>query len=156
MVSIIENYHINNRIKIWIKRIMLLTSRLTKLNSQLNAQVSSYTPNPVVLYVSGGKTQVPAYSNQRHRIFRETLDIAVGNCLDRFARVIGLLNDPSPGYNIEQGSKLGKKLVPLPYTTKGMDIALGGILTKAEECTKDQRFRSNQDLSAEISDDNDG
>ncbi|KAI8453897.1 glycoprotease family-domain-containing protein [Phakopsora pachyrhizi] len=111
--------------------------------------------NPVVLYVSGGNTQVLAYSYQHYRIFGETLDIAVSNCLDHFARVIGLLNDPSPCYNIKQGAKLGKKLVPLPYTTKGMDIALGGILTKAEEYTKDQRFRSNQDLSAEISDDND-
>jgi N6-L-threonylcarbamoyladenine synthase len=36
-----------------------------------------------------------------YRIFGETIDIAVGNCLDRFARVIGLSNDPSPGYNIE-------------------------------------------------------
>jgi N6-L-threonylcarbamoyladenine synthase len=53
--------------------------------------------NPVVLYVSGGNTQVIAYSNQRYRIFGETIDIAIGNCLDRFARVIGLSNDPSPG-----------------------------------------------------------
>ncbi|CAH7668488.1 glycoprotease family-domain-containing protein [Phakopsora pachyrhizi] len=117
--------------------------------------VNHCSTNPVVLYVSGGNTQVLAYSYQHYRIFGETLDIAVSNCLDHFARVIGLLNDPSPCYNIKQGAKLGKKLVPLPYTTKGMDIALGGILTKAEEYTKDQRFRSNQDLSAEISDDND-
>ena len=61
--------------------------------------------NPVVLYVSGGNTQVIAYSQQRYRIFGETLDIAVGNCLDRFARVIGLPNDPSPGFNIEQWAK---------------------------------------------------
>jgi tRNA A37 threonylcarbamoyltransferase TsaD len=61
--------------------------------------------NPVVLYVSGGNTQVIAYSRQCYRIFGETLDIAVGNCLDRFARVINLSNDPSPGYNIEQESK---------------------------------------------------
>ena len=61
--------------------------------------------NPVVLYVSGGNTQVIAYSQQRYRIFGETLDIAVGNCLDRFARVINLSNDPSPGYNIEQEAK---------------------------------------------------
>jgi len=61
--------------------------------------------NPVVLYVSGGNTQVIAYSRQRYRIFGETLDIAVGNCLDRFARVINLSNDPSPGYNIEQEAK---------------------------------------------------
>ena len=49
--------------------------------------------------------QVIAYSQQRYRIFGETIDIAVGNCLDRFARVIKLSNDPSPGYNIEQMAK---------------------------------------------------
>ena len=43
-----------------------------------------------------------AYSEQRYQIFGETIDIAVGNCLDRFARVLQLSNDPSPGYNIEQ------------------------------------------------------
>jgi hypothetical protein len=36
-----------------------------------------------VLYVSGGNTQIIAYSEQRYRIFGETIDIAVGNCLDR-------------------------------------------------------------------------
>jgi N6-L-threonylcarbamoyladenine synthase len=61
--------------------------------------------NPVVLYVSGGNTQVIAYSRQCYRIFGETLDIAVGNCLDRFARVINLSNDPSPGQNIEETAK---------------------------------------------------
>jgi N6-L-threonylcarbamoyladenine synthase len=61
--------------------------------------------NPIVLYVSGGNTQVIAYSQQRYRIFGETLDIAIGNCLDRFARVIGLRNDPSPGYNIEREAR---------------------------------------------------
>lgn len=44
--------------------------------------------NPIVLYVSGGNTQVIAYSQRRYRIFGETIDIAVGNCLDRFARVL--------------------------------------------------------------------
>jgi len=39
--------------------------------------------NPTVLYVSGGNTQVISYSQQRYRIFGETIDIAVGNCLDR-------------------------------------------------------------------------
>lgn len=87
------------------------------------------SPSPIVLYVSGGNTQVIAYSQQRYRIFGETLDIAVGNCLDRcvlilpsrltgsvgsrqtihsrhsFARIIGLSNDPSPGANIEKEAK---------------------------------------------------
>ena len=64
--------------------------------------------NPVVLYVSGGNTQVIAYADRRYRIFGETIDLAVGNCLDRFARILKLSNDPSPGYNIEQ---LAKKCV---------------------------------------------
>ena len=41
----------------------------------------------------------------RYRIFGETLDIAVGNCLDRFARTLKISNDPAPGYNIEQMAK---------------------------------------------------
>lgn len=102
--------------------------------------------NPVVLYVSGGNTQVICYSNQRYRIFGETLDIAVGNCLDRFARLVDLPNDPFPAYNLEQLALEGKKLVTLPYTVKGMDLSLSGILSYIEhkglqmvregECTK--------------------
>lgn len=34
--------------------------------------------SPTVLYVSGGNTQVIAYSERRYRIFGETIDIAVG------------------------------------------------------------------------------
>ena len=56
--------------------------------------------DPIVLYVSGGNTQVIAYSDKRYRIFGETLDIAVGNALDRFARILNLSNDPSPGYKL--------------------------------------------------------
>ena len=74
------------------------------IDIEMGRQVTG-AQNPVVLYVSGGNTQVIAYSQQCYRIFGETLDIAVGNCLDRFARVINLSNDPSPGYNIEQMAK---------------------------------------------------
>ncbi|KYN44592.1 putative O-sialoglycoprotein endopeptidase [Trachymyrmex septentrionalis] len=87
------------------------------------------TDNPTVLYVSGGNTQIIAYSQQRYRIFGETIDIAVGNCLDRFARLLKLSNNPSPGYNIEQG----EKLVLLPYVVKGMDVSFSGILSYMEE-----------------------
>jgi N6-L-threonylcarbamoyladenine synthase len=109
--------------------------------------------NPVVLYVSGGNTQVIAYSRQCYRIFGETLDIAVGNCLDRFARVINLSNDPSPGYNIEQLAKEGKRLVSLPYTTKGMDVSLSGILSSVEAYTNDKRFHPQFDASLSENDD---
>ncbi|CAG9463405.1 unnamed protein product [Pedinophyceae sp. YPF-701] len=89
--------------------------------------------NPVVLYVSGGNTQVIAYADKRYQIFGETIDIAVGNCLDRFARVLNLSNDPAPGYNIEQLAKKGSKLITLPYVVKGMDVSLSGILSHIEE-----------------------
>nr|MBE5724964.1 putative tRNA N6-adenosine threonylcarbamoyltransferase [Cucujiformia] len=56
-----------------------------------------------------------------------------GNCFDRFARVIKLSNDPSPGYNIEQLAKTGSKYLPLPYCVKGMDVSFSGILTFMEE-----------------------
>lgn len=88
--------------------------------------------NPVVLYVSGGNTQVIAYSHHRYRIFGEALDIAVGNCLDRFARALAIPNDPAPGYNIEQLAKNGKELVDLPYAVKGMDCSFSGILAMIE------------------------
>ena len=84
--------------------------------------------NPVVLYVSGGNTQVIAYASQRYRIFGEALDIAVGNCLDRFARTLNISNDPAPGYNIEQMAKKGRHLLDLPYAVKGMDCSFSGIL----------------------------
>lgn len=88
--------------------------------------------NPVVLYVSGGNTQVIAYAEQRYRIFGEALDIAIGNCLDRFARTLQISNDPAPGYNIEQLAKQGNVLLDLPYTVKGMDCSFSGILASID------------------------
>lgn len=88
--------------------------------------------NPVVLYVSGGNTQVIAYASQRYRIFGEALDIAVGNCLDRFARTLNISNDPAPGYNIEQMAKKGRHLLDLPYAVKGMDCSFSGILASVD------------------------
>lgn len=89
--------------------------------------------NPTVLYVSGGNTQIIAYLENKYRIFGETIDMAVGNCLDRFARILMLSNDPSPGYNIEQMAKNGSKYLPLPYGVKGMDVSFSGILSYLED-----------------------
>eukprot|EP00485_Elphidium_margaritaceum_P000185 CAMPEP_0202694842 /NCGR_PEP_ID=MMETSP1385-20130828/8590_1 /ASSEMBLY_ACC=CAM_ASM_000861 /TAXON_ID=933848 /ORGANISM="Elphidium margaritaceum" /LENGTH=348 /DNA_ID=CAMNT_0049350755 /DNA_START=55 /DNA_END=1101 /DNA_ORIENTATION=+ len=103
--------------------------------------------NPVILYVSGGNTQVIAYSNKRYRIFGETIDSAVGNVLDRFARMIELPNDPSPGYNIEQEAKKydGTDLIELPYIVKGMDVSFGGFLTFLEyNVVKSQKYSKAQ------------
>ncbi|KAF1981181.1 peptidase M22, glycoprotease [Aulographum hederae CBS 113979] len=93
----------------------------------------THATNPIVLYVSGGNTQVIAYTSQRYRIFGEALDIAVGNCLDRFARTLRISNDPAPGYNIEQLAKKGRHLIDLPYAVKGMDCSFSGILARIDE-----------------------
>ncbi|WP_456418650.1 bifunctional N(6)-L-threonylcarbamoyladenine synthase/serine/threonine protein kinase [Methanocaldococcus infernus] len=85
--------------------------------------------DPLTLYVSGGNTQVTAYVSGKYRVFGETLDIAIGNCLDQFARYCNL---PHPGGPyIEELAKKGKELLDLPYTVKGMDIAFSGLLTAA-------------------------
>ena len=128
-----------------------LASHFVALDIEMGRTITGAS-NPIVLYVSGGNTQVIAYSQQRYRIFGETLDIAVGNCLDRFARIIGLSNDPSPGYNIELAARAKRqlRLLPLPYATKGMDVSLSGILTAAEGYTQDKRFRSSSSDLKEI------
>uniref|UniRef100_A0A1B6E6R6 N(6)-L-threonylcarbamoyladenine synthase n=1 Tax=Clastoptera arizonana TaxID=38151 RepID=A0A1B6E6R6_9HEMI len=110
-------------------------------------RVITSSKNPTVLYVSGGNTQVIAYARNRYRIFGETIDIAIGNCLDRFARVLRLSNDPSPGYNIEQLAKKGQKFLPLPYVVKGMDVSFSGILSFIEE--KSSKLLNNGEYTPE-------
>ena len=50
--------------------------------------------DPVLLYVSGGNTQVIARRGNKYRVLGETLDIGIGNMLDKFARSQGI---PFPG-----------------------------------------------------------
>jgi N6-L-threonylcarbamoyladenine synthase/protein kinase Bud32 len=86
--------------------------------------------DPIVLYASGANTQVIGYLNGRYRIFGETLDIGIGNALDKFARSKDL---PHPGGPmIETQAKLGK-YIELPYTVKGMDLAFSGLVSAAKD-----------------------
>lgn len=112
-----------------------LGTLLTKLPFFFYVHTHAWLTQISLLYASCKYfISVIAYSDQRYRIFGETIDIAIGNCLDRFARVIGLSNDPSPGYNIEQLAKecSGDTLVDMPYVVKGMDVSFSGILTYVE------------------------
>lgn len=85
--------------------------------------------DPVLLYTSGANTQVIAFAEGKYRVFGETLDIGIGNCLDKFGRSLGL---PFPsGPKIEQYAKQGTQYLDLPYSVKGMDIAFSGLLTAA-------------------------
>lgn len=84
--------------------------------------------DPVSLYVSGGNSQVIAYEYGKYRVFGETLDIAIGNCLDQFGRETNLGHPGGP--IIENLAKNGK-YVDLPYSVKGMDFSFSGLLTAA-------------------------
>lgn len=86
--------------------------------------------DPVTLYVSGGNAQIIAYSGGCYRVFGETLDIAIGNAIDKFARSLGIPHPGGPA--IEQHATNGDTLIPLPYVVKGMDFSFSGLVTEAQ------------------------
>ena len=102
--------------------------------------------DPVLLYVSGGNTQVIAFARSRYRVLGETLDIGIGNMLDKFARECGLAFPGGP--ILEKLALDGTQLLPLPYTVKGMDVAFSGMLTAALALRK--RGASLEDLAFSI------
>lgn len=93
--------------------------------------------DPLTLYVSGGNTQVTAYTEGRYRVFGETLDIAIGNCIDQFAREMKL---GSPGGAIVEKLARSGSYFELPYVVKGMDLSFSGLLTAAIEAAKKQKI----------------
>src|SRR3989304_583401 len=90
--------------------------------------------DPVTLYVSGANSQVLAYRAGRYRVFGETLDIGIGNALDKFARSAGLQHPGGP--KVEEIATIATKYIPLPYTVKGMDFSFSGLATAAQESLK--------------------
>lgn len=94
--------------------------------------------DPTLLYASGGNTQVIAYSGGRYRVFGETLDIGIGNMIDKFGRSVGM---PFPaGPHLEKRAREGRRLLELPYSVKGMDVAFSGILTAALQLHRDKEL----------------
>ncbi len=85
--------------------------------------------DPVVVYCSGGNTQIIAYVGKKYRIFGETEDIPIGNAFDVLARELGL--EMPGGPKIEELAKNGQ-WVDLPYVVKGMDLSFTGIVTQCK------------------------
>lgn len=90
--------------------------------------------DPVVLYVSGGNSQVLSFRSGRYRIFGETLDISIGNALDKFARFAGLLHPGGP--KVEEIARNSSNYLSLPYVVKGMDFSFSGLMTASKEALK--------------------
>ncbi len=95
--------------------------------------------DPVMLYVSGANTQIIAYESGKYRIFGETLDQGAGNFIDKFARYAGLGFPGGP--KIEKLALSGKNYIELPYSVKGMDISLSGILTNLRQKLNSEKYK---------------
>lgn len=93
--------------------------------------------DPVLLYVSGGNTQVIARAGDRYQVLGETLDIGIGNMLDKFARTQGLAFPGGPKIEQlarewhEKNPEANVDLVELPYSVQGMDLNFSGLLNAA-------------------------
>lgn len=117
--------------------------------------------DPVYLYVSGVNTQIIVQEKKKeqkkikieqkkrerieegkYHVLGETLDIGLGNMLDKFGRILGLGFPAGP--KIEQLAKKGK-YIELPYTVKGMDVSFSGLLTKAQQLYE-RKQASKEDL----------
>lgn len=90
--------------------------------------------DPVTLYLSGGNTAIIALVSKRYRVFGETLDIALGNLLDSFARDVGI----APPYVVngmhvvDRCAEKGRRiLADLPYVVRGQDVSFSGLYTAA-------------------------
>lgn len=92
-------------------------------------RVTCAVDDPLTLYVSGGNTILTAFESGRYQIFGETLDMAIGNMIDAFARRAGLAHPGGP--KIEKLARASQEYLPLPYVVKGMDLSFSGILTAA-------------------------
>jgi N6-L-threonylcarbamoyladenine synthase len=86
--------------------------------------------DPLVLYVSGGNSQILAVDETRkhYRVYGETFDIGIGNMLDNFAREAGFKK--AWGSEVAAAAN-GGSYVAMPYTVKGMDFAFAGLMTNA-------------------------
>jgi N6-L-threonylcarbamoyladenine synthase len=94
--------------------------------------------DPLMLLVSGGHSMILALSNNRWRVFGETLDITIGQLLDQFGRAVGFA---SPcGARIEELATQSNNYLHLPYTVKGNDVSYSGLLTAAKKATNNNKL----------------
>jgi N6-L-threonylcarbamoyladenine synthase/protein kinase Bud32 len=97
--------------------------------------------DPMLLYVSGANTQVLAFVRGRYRVFGETLDVGLGNAIDKFAREQGIPFPGGPEVELLAAQTVTASKAPtwqqLPYTVKGMDVAFAGLATAASRLVND-------------------
>ena len=102
------------------------------------ARLATGLEDPVMLYVSGGNTQVITFQEGRYRVFGETQDIGVGNLIDKIGRRVGLSFPAGP--KIEEYAKKGRKYIKMPYSIKGMDVSFSGLETFISRIIKNEKI----------------
>jgi N6-L-threonylcarbamoyladenine synthase len=112
---------------------------------------SAGAKNPVLLYCSGANTQIIAYAAGKYRIFGETLDIGIGNFIDKVARHFGIGFPGGP--KIEQFAKqaVESDYIELPYSIKGMDVSFSGIQTKIQQIYNSAKDKEKAKISLSFS-----
>jgi len=101
----------------------------------------SFLEDPLVIYVSGGNTQLLIKKDNSYVVLGETLDIGLGNAIDNVARDLEL--EVAHGGTIEKLALEGK-YIELPYVVKGMDFSFTGIITKINQIKSSHK---NEDLA---------
>lgn len=89
--------------------------------------------HPLILYISGGNSQILVQQGEYYHVMGETLDIGLGNLFDSFGRAIKM--EHAHGAALSKLAE-GGKYVELPYSVKGMNLVFSGILTAAEKAAK--------------------
>src|SRR3989344_42412 len=97
--------------------------------------------DPVFVLATCANTQIIFFEDKRYHIGGETLDVGLGNALDKFGRAIGLGFPCGP--KIEELAKSGK-YIELPYSVKGQDLVFSGIITEA--INKFKKGKKKEDL----------
>jgi len=101
-------------------------------------EIARYACNeedPLIVYIAGGNTIITTFVEGRYRIFGETQDIALGNAVDYFGRMIGV--EYPELINVEKLAIEGKQLLDLPLVVKGQDVSYSGLITSALKLIKE-------------------
>jgi N6-L-threonylcarbamoyladenine synthase len=94
--------------------------------------------DPLILYISGGNSQILIQRDGYYHVLGETLDVGIGNLFDSFARAIKM--EHAHGGALAKLAE-GGSYVDLPYSVKGMNLVFSGLLTAAEKAAKTHAHR---------------
>ncbi len=96
---------------------------------EIGREYNCKTKDPLVVYVSGGNTQIMCLDKKTHKyhVYGETMDLGIGNFLDVLGRELKL--KPPDAVGVVNAALNGKHYIEMPYVVKGMDLSFTGLQT---------------------------